>query len=414
MIAGILSAAVSGLSVNAQRVGASADNIVNVSTTGYKRTDLQTKSIATVSNATAYAPGGVQAVSRTLSTVPGLLASSTSSTDLAIAGSGYFAVSKAPGGGETFFTRDGDFAPDAQGDLVNGSGHYLLATASDGQTLQPVNAARIGGTAQATSHIAVDANLPATADAGEAFSIHARATDSLGGNLDIQLNFEAQGGGDYRVTVASVTETSSGVSGVVAREGDSAGPAYDVNVNFSGDGLVAGFDGEPSPPVLNISGLTSGADDLNIELDFGRVGGANGLTKFGSDFLVGGVQADGAQFGGVSGLDISQNGTISALFDNGQTRTVANIAVATFTNPVGLEVLSGGIYRATDGSGPPTFRTPGSGGAGSVQSGALELSSTDLGTEFSNLILAQNAYSASLSVLKAADELTQGLLDEFA
>ena len=421
MVSGILSAAVSGLSINAQRLGAAADNIVNVSTTGYKRTDIHAQTIATRQSTSAYAPGGVQAVPRSLSNVQGLLGPSVSSTDLAISGDGFFAVSStsfskstpSASNGESLFTRDGSFAPDNRGYLVNSSGYYLLAASPDGSGgLSPVNLGAVSGTAQATSQISVAANLPATAQPGDQFNVNARATDSLGGGLDIQLNFEAQAGGAYRVTVASVTETATGVTTAIAREGTNAGPAFDVTVGFSADGTVASFDGGATPPVLNISGLSDGASDLSIQLDFGQVGGANGLTRYGSEFVLGSVQADGARFGTVSGVNVAQDGRITAQFDNGERRTIANIRVATFTNPSGLIAESGGVYRATDASGAPTYLNGGSGGAGQIQSGALELSTTDIGTEFVNLLLAETSYSASLKVLKVADQLSRTLLDE--
>lgn len=96
MVSGILSAAVSGLSVNAQRLGVAADNIANVSTNGYKRTEIQSRTISTMQSATAYAPGGVQAIGRQLSDVQGLLAPSASSTDLAISGNGFLRFLKMP------------------------------------------------------------------------------------------------------------------------------------------------------------------------------------------------------------------------------------------------------------------------------------------------------------------------------
>lgn len=421
MVSSILNAAVSGLSLNAQRIGAAADNIVNVSTTGYKRTDIHAQSISTRQSSTAYASGGVQAIARPLNGVQGLLMSSGSSTDLALSGSGYFAVSKSTvspqgaSGDESLFTRDGSFAPDNRGYLVNTSGYYLLAQKPDGSGgLSPVNIKAIGGTAEATSNTQVGANLPAAASVGERFSINVRATDSLGNDLDIPLNFEAQAGGAYRLSVGAVTETASGATTAVAREGSNTGPSYDVVVQFSADGTVASFDGGAQPPALNISGLASGADEINIQLDLGQVGSTDGLTRFGAEFALGSVQSDGARFGAVSNVNIASDGRVTAVFDNGETRAIARIPIATFTNPSGLSAETGGGYRATDASGAPTYQQADAGGAGHVQSGALEQSTTDLGTEFVNLIVAETSYRASLEVLKAADQLSKSLLDEIA
>lgn len=415
MVAGILNSAVSGLSLGAQRIAAAADNIANTSTGSYKRTDVQASTLATRQSTTAYGAGGVQAVSRPLNGVQGLLASSGSSTDLALSGAGYFAVtgpSGGVGGGQTLFTRNGSFAPNANGDLVNSDGFALLAESasagSSGGGLSKVNINSISGTADASTQVSIDGNLPAQASTGQTFTITARATDSLGGGVDIAVNFTAQADGTYDVTVASVTESATGATTAIAREGDSSGPVYDVSARFGGNGLVSSFDGNAAPPRLSISNLTSGAADLSLELDLG------GLTRFGSDFALGGVRADGAGYGQVSAVDVSTDGRITARFDNGEQRQIADIQVATFTNPSGLSAQAGGVYAATDASGAPTYQTPGQGGAGRVQSGALELSTTDLATEFTNLIIAETSYRASLQVVKAADQLSQSLLDEIA
>lgn len=410
MVAGILNSAVSGLSLSAQRIASAADNIANTSTRGYKRTDVQASTLATRQGTTAYAAGGVQAVSRPLNNVQGLLASSGSSTDLALSGAGYFAVT-GPSGGQTLFTRNGSFAPNAHGDLVNSDGFALLAqspNASGGGRLSKVNISSISGTADASTKVSIDANLPAQASVGQTFTVTARTTDSLGGGVDIALNFTAQAGGTYDVTVGSVTESSTGATTAIARAGDSSGPAYDVRASFGGNGLVSSFDGNASPARLSLSNLSSGAADLSLELDLG------GLTRFGSDFVLGGVSADGAGYGQVSAVNVSSNGRITARFDNGEQRQIADIQVATFTNPSGLSAQAGGVYTATDASGAPTYQTPGQGGAGTVQSGAFELSTTDIATEITNLIIAETSYRASLQVVKAADQLSQSLLDEIA
>jgi len=407
VLSGILSSAISGLTLNAQRVAAAAGNIANVSTAGYKRTDVQSKTLVIrQTSQTAYAAGGVLASPRQLSDVQGLLTPSSRPTDLAISGNGFFAVQKGATG-EVLYTRDGGFAADANGNLINSSGQFLLAKASGADVLSKVNLFQAGGSAQATQNIGIGANLPSTAVAGSVFHINAQATDSLGNALDVQLNFQANAGGSYAVSVAQVTELSTGATTAVARSGSNAGPTYTHTVTFGADGLP---NGSP-PPTLNISGLSSGAANLNITLDLGSQGQANGLTKFGSAFVFGRVNTDGAAFGSVSGVTVGQDGTVTALFDNGQRRTIANIPVATFTSPQGLEAVSGNAFRETTASGSATLRDAGSSGAGSVQSGAVEQSNTDLGTSFATLIIARTAYSASLKVIAAGEDLARTLMN---
>ncbi|MDH5490110.1 MAG: hypothetical protein OEX17_09310, partial [Rhodospirillaceae bacterium] len=85
------------------------------------------------------------------------------------------------------------------------------------------------------------------------------------------------------------------------------------------------------------------------------------------------------------------------------------ISVATFTNPNGLEALSGNVYRATDASGDASAN-----GSASIEGGAFEFSNTDIGAEFVNIILAQNAYRASLKAFSAAEDLSSELVNSIA
>lgn len=390
MLNGILHSAVSGLSASAQRVAAAADNIANVSTTGYKRSEVSSQTLSTRQSGAAYSAGGVQTSSRPLADVQGLLASSTRSTHIAISGNGFFAVSKHDQGGEVLYSRDGSFTPNAQGNLVNAGGYFLLARQpSGGGALSAVNVNAISGTAQATTHISVGANLPANAGAGDVFTVSAPATDSLGNAQTVQFEFTAQAGGGYQLTIPG------------AQQNNASGSAYDVAVAFGGDGRIV----SAPPPDVYVAGVSSGASPLSVQLDL------SGLTQFSGAFTVGAVQSDGAAYGGVSGVSVSSGGVLSATFDNGETRAIAEIPVATFASPQNLEAVGGNAYRATDGSGPATLDVAGVGGSGNVQGNAQELSTTDLGTEFVGLIVAQSAYSASFKVLAAGDELSRSLLN---
>ncbi len=405
MLNGILQSAISGANANAQSVAAAADNIANVSTPGYKSSSVSNSTLNTQQSTSSYSAGGVQTVTRALADVQGLLASSTRSTDLAISGDGYFPVSRQAQGGEVLFTRDGSFAPDSQGNLVNAGGYFLQARQPGGSndSLTTVNVNTVSGTAQATTRIAVSGNLPAngagSGQAGDVYTINANVTDSLGNSHSVALSFEAQAGGGYQLTIPD------------ARQDSATGPAYTVTVSSGSDGLISGFDADgdgtidsSAPPGVYIAYSPSAAADLSIGLDL------SGLTQFSGDFTVGSVQSDGAAYGQVSGVTVSSDGVVSAQFDNGESRAIAEIPVATFASPQGLQAVGGNAFRATDASGAVTLGVGGSGGAGTVQGNALELSNTDLGSQFAGLIVAQTAYSASLKVLSAGDEMSRSLL----
>ncbi|MEM1104693.1 MAG: flagellar hook-basal body complex protein, partial [Pseudomonadota bacterium] len=129
-IGSALQAGVSGLRSQGNRLATISDNIANSATVGYKRGDVQFSSLVTGSGASrgTYSAGGVTTNNRTEITREGVPISSTSPTDLAIGGDGFFVVNDDPTnspGASFALTRAGAFAPDENGDLRNSAGLYL-------------------------------------------------------------------------------------------------------------------------------------------------------------------------------------------------------------------------------------------------------------------------------------------------
>lgn len=419
----VLSSAVSALQLNANRVAAAADNVANARTDGYKAVDVQGATVATKQGtATSYAAGGVRAVSRAAVAVQGLLQPSPASTDLAISGQGFFAVQETGSGG-TVYTRAGSFSPDSQGFLVNAAGHRLLGRPTDAQgtvtseALRPINLQAIGGTAEATSRLTLGANLPADAPVGGSERITAQIHDSLGNPITVTLEFTRAGANRYTLGIGDPIGPGGGVAGT-AEKGGAGGGAYTVGVLFNSDGGLAGFDQNgdgtvdaASAPALYVGGPATGAADLNVALNLGTAGGHDGLTQFGSDFSLGFVDDNGGPKGEPAGVVVGQDGTVTALFDNGATRPVYRVPLATFSNPSGLDARTGNVYVATEGSGAPVLGTAGEGPAGEILGGAREQSTVDVGTEMVRTILASTAYKASLATIRTADEMQRDLLD---
>ncbi len=172
---GALFSGVSGLEANAQAMGIIADNIANVNTVGYKTTDANFSTLVTESaTATTYSPGGVTSSPLTDFTKQGLIEGSSSPTDIAISGDGFFVVNDLsdPSAitGQYLFTRAGSFTPDEEGFLVNTAGLYLQGwpidvngdvpvNRSDLTALSTVNIGGLTGTAEATTEVTLQANL---------------------------------------------------------------------------------------------------------------------------------------------------------------------------------------------------------------------------------------------------------------
>tara|TARA_R110000787_G_scaffold63679_3_gene143370 strand:+ start:106746 stop:108908 length:2163 start_codon:yes stop_codon:yes gene_type:complete len=197
-----------------------------------------------------------------------------------------------------------------------------------------------------------------------------------------------------------------------------AGTAFAVDksnaVRFDSDGLPSGF----SAQELELVGFANGAanmdDDANnaprISLDFGRVGEANGFTQFGAEFTPGFITQNGSQFGTLAGVTVDASGLMTALFDNGETRPIFKIPLATFVNVNGLSARSGNVWNQTQSSGDNTLREANNGTAGSISQAALESSTVDIGEEFTRMIVVQRAYSAATKIISTADEMLEELV----
>ena len=120
---------------------------------------------------------------------------------------------------------------------------------------------------------------------------------------------------------------------------------------------------------------------------------------------------DGSATGTLNGFSIGASGSIIGAFSNGLTRTLGQVALATFNNPEGLIDGGGGMYTTGGNSGVPVITGPLELGAGSIRAGALELSNVDLSAEFINLIIASTGFTAASRVISTSDQLLTELLN---
>jgi flagellar hook protein FlgE len=191
---------------------------------------------------------------------------------------------------------------------------------------------------------------------------------------------------------------------------------YQTNPNATGTqaawqnaGTRFQFDatGQMNPPVANltINNLTVNGDTIgNVQLSFG----SNGITQFADSsgaVKVNTLQQNGSAAGQLTGISVDTQNRIIGTFSNGQTVPLAQVSLATFNGPNNLQGLDGGAFAATVDSGPPIFSA-----SGKIVGSALEGSNVDIATQFSHLIVAQQAYSANAKVMTTADQMIQSLL----
>jgi flagellar hook-basal body protein len=188
-------------------------------------------------------------------------------------------------------------------------------------------------------------------------------------------------------------------------------------VTFNGDGTPASI--LPNAMQLtwangaeNQVGTTGSATiKPQVSIDLGSLNQSNGLTQLGGDYAVTYMTQNGAKFGNFTGISIGTDGIVTALFDNGVRSPVFQIPIATFANPDGMQSETGNVWISTSLSGAYTLRSPGEAGSGTVQESSLESSTVDIGTEFTNMITVQNAYSAAAKIITTTDQMLTDLIN---
>jgi len=474
-----LLAGVSGLTANAAALAAISQNIANVNTVGYKRSagEFQTV-INSQSQGAGYSAGGVLATARHYTSQNGQLQRTTSNTDLGIAGQGFFVVTERPENVQVtdtrLFTRAGAFTVDNLGYLKNTAGLYLqgwpvdaegnIATdPSDLNRLRTINVGSVGGTAEPTTRIQLNANIkssqlvsaeatdaaatppgantydPATnsmamwdAETGAGvkpdFELTIPVSDSKGGQRTVAMSFlkstvPNQWYAEIRAIPASDVVTGAGLtngqlrSGLVAftQDGrlDAAAMAALGTAALFQDPSTASLTFGSSDAAAPAAGAFNWAPELGIDdqsLAFDLTAATGGLTQYDSASVVQAVLTNGTAFGNLSEVKIDDTGFVTAIFDNGVTRQIAQIALATFPSPDSLAQTSGNAYRVSQGSGTFNLKAAGTGGAGLIGSSQLEASTVDLSAEFTGLITTQRAYSASSKIITTADEMLAELI----
>ena len=131
------------------------------------------------------------------------------------------------------------------------------------------------------------------------------------------------------------------------------------------------------------------------------------LTQYGTDTTVQASEQDGYAAGTLDSVSIDSNGKIIGTFTNGQTQDLAQIAMATFTNPGGLTRVGGSLFAESENSGFASIGTSGSGSRGEIQSGTLEMSNIDLADQFSKMIVAQRGFQSNSKIITVSDEMLE-------
>jgi len=150
---------------------------------------------------------------------------------------------------------------------------------------------------------------------------------------------------------------------------------------------------------------TNGADTMPMNLDFGS--GTNGITQTSLSSQVAALSQDGSAASSLANLNIDSYGNIVGIFSNGNSQSLAQVMVATFTNLNGLVSIGDNMYQVAANAGTPRIGEPGESTTTTIQSGALEQSNVDLSEEFTKMIVSQRGFQANARVVTTADALLQ-------
>jgi flagellar hook protein FlgE len=413
-------AAISGLRGHQMMMDVIGNNIANVNTVGFKSGRVNFQDILSQSLHGATAPsGGLGSINPAQiglgMTVAGIdvlqtqgnLQSTGKTTDMAIQGDGFFVESD---GSATVYTRDGAFDIALDGSLANpGSGlkvqGWQADTAGKIDITQPITnlVIPIGQrtTALATSNVTLSGNLDAGATAAVVGPPAVAATtvpttmtvfDSLGIAHSVKITFTKTAANTWSWD-ATKDAADTGIAISAATPGVNSGTlTYTSGGVFSASTGTLGFT------------FPDGATATTPKVDFSQ------MTQFSGTSQPAG-QTDGFTSGTLTTFAVGNAGQLSGVYSNGQTQVLGQIALANFLNSAGLLRAGQNNFSATSASGAANIGTAGTGGRGSVTTGALEMSNVDLATQFTGMITAERGFQANSRVITTSDEMLQELVN---
>jgi flagellar hook protein FlgE len=422
---GALNTAISGLSSQSANFSNISDNIANSQTVGYKQVTTSFSDFLTVSNATVNESGSVVATPQYSNDVQGTIQQSTNPLAIAITGQGFFPVSIQNGiasGNPTFaaqpeYTRAGDFTMNSNGYLVNSAGQYLNGWPVDGTTgaadqtvLNPVQVSQTEYDPVATTDVNISGNLPATPASGTPTTSQVQVYDALGTSHTINLDWTQNSNGDWTVALNAPDNTSgTTLASADVQFGSASSNAVPAGTigSITATGATASSYASGSAATLTFS-ANFGNGAQSITLNMGNYGQANGLTQYaGTTYDLRGLSQNGVPPGAFQSVSMNSSGSVVVNYNNGQNRTIAQIPVVTFNDPDQLQGQNGAAFTATTGSGAALAQTAGTNGAGGLVTSSLESSNVDIAAQFSQLIVAQQAYSANSKVVTTANQMLQ-------
>lgn len=402
----------SGLNTASKNLDVIGNNVANASVVGFKGSQAQFADV--FANSLSGSGAGQIGLGSKISTVAqlftqGNISNSSNSLDVAINGKGFFRMDH---NGAVTYSRNGQFRFNAEGKLVNAQNLVLTGYSADANgnivstSPSPIQMSFADIPPKATTDFKIAMNLnsndsnpsisPFDPTNAKTFNQTTSGTvfDTLGNEHTLALYMVKTGANAWSVYGTVDGGTTTGVT---------LGTTNPLNISFDNTGKLTNA---VTFPVTASMPVGSGAvTPLTFNFNL------TGTTQYGSKFGVNDLTQDGFTAGRLAGFNVSQDGIIKGSYTNGQSRDLAQIVLADFRNPQGLNPIGDNQWEESSGSGLPIVGAPQSGSLGTLQSSAVEDSNVDLTQELVNMITAQRVYQANAQTIKTQDAVLQTLVN---
>jgi flagellar hook protein FlgE len=406
---GMMRTSVSGMAAQANRLSTVADNIANSSTTGYKRASTEFSSLVLESGGSAYESGSVETRVRIGISEQGTFKFTTSVTDLAVKGAGFFLVGN--DNGQTYLTRAGSFVKDGNGDLVNAAGYRLMGYSLAPGAPTPVAngtaglaVVNIGALALQSypstegnlfvnlpSNAAIETDLPSGNGATAVYTAKTSLVtyDNLGNEVTLDVYMTKTADNEWEVAVYNQADADPTSQGFPYANGQLNAPTTLVF-----DATTGQLDAS-SPTSLDIAIPNGGT----VALDMSQ------SSQLATDYTLLDAAVNGNPPSEVERVEIDNDGTLYAVFENGSRLATYRIPLANVASPDNLQPLAGNVFAPSVDSGDVQVGFAGEGGFGTMVSSALEQSTVDLASELTAMIESERNYTANSKVFQTGSEL---------
>ena len=397
-----------GLTAHGSALSVIGDNISNSNTTGYKQSrvefgDLVSDAGQNQNESAEFSGSGVQIQQVRQVHVSGILEPTGRALDMGIGGNGFFMVGDAT---SPNFTRAGNFAVDEGGFLVTADGQQVLGVPNGGTALGALNIASVEVNGAATSAVTMTGNIDsrsaitAVPDNPQTFNELAAASnfpttvevfDTLGESHTVQVMYFKTGTNTFEARAYIDGGDVGGTEGVPRELGT-------ATLTFTENGEILEANQAAAQMTL-APAYSNGAAAGNFTVDLSN------FSQFASTNSVNSTSQDGQGTGNIVNYEVTNDGVVSAVLDNGNREPVGTIQLATFNNLDALQRSGNNTFSLGNGAGDRIEGNPGSAGFGVIEGGALERSTVDISTEFVNLVVFQRGYQANSQTLNAVSGL---------